>query len=71
MKIPLEIHSGDVNNDSGPAKFFIHFTPESLIHISPESLSTFPGTIIHMPRNTQLGVAIPPVQPFLKVTPKR
>jgi hypothetical protein len=40
MKIPLEIHSGDVNNDSGPAKFFIHFTPESLIHISPESLST-------------------------------
>ena len=40
MKISLEIHSGDVNNDSGLSEFSIHFFPESLIHISPESLFT-------------------------------
>jgi hypothetical protein len=40
MKISLEIHSGDVNNDSGLGDFSIHYFPESLIHISPESLFT-------------------------------
>jgi hypothetical protein len=57
MKILSEIHSGDVNNDSGLGALFIHFTPESLIHISRNLYPQFPGTIIHMPRNTQENLA--------------
>jgi hypothetical protein len=30
MKFSSENHSGDVNIDSGPGAFFIHFSPESI-----------------------------------------
>jgi hypothetical protein len=45
-----ENHSGDVNIHSGEAEIFIHFSPESIIHITgifihiiPERLFTSPG----------------------------
>jgi len=50
MKFSSEIHSGDVNIDSGLAEKVIHFSPESIFtwprnpySHPPESLFTCPG----------------------------
>src|ERR1700735_150393 len=42
IKLFLEIHSGHVNNDSGPGSRFYSFHPGIVIHIVPESLFTWP-----------------------------
>jgi hypothetical protein len=42
-----------VNNDSDRASFFIHSVPEWLFTSPRNPYSHQPGTIIHMPRNTQ------------------
>jgi hypothetical protein len=55
MKFSSENHSGDVNNHSGRIGFFIHFSPESLFTSRRNHYSHHSGTIIHMPRNPQLG----------------
>src|ERR1700680_3225238 len=47
IKLFLEIHSGHVNNDSGPGAVFIHFAPESLFTSSRNPYSY--GSGIHHP----------------------
>src|SRR5258707_13552632 len=61
MKFSSENHSGDVNNHSGQTGFFIHFSPESLFTSRRNHYSHHSGTIIHMPRNPQLGPSPKPV----------
>ena len=45
IRASSEIHSGDVNHDSGPSRFAFHIPPESVLTISRNAY--------HMPRNTQ------------------
>ena len=41
-----------MNNDSGREPFAFHIPPESLFTSLRNPYSPFPGTLIHMPRNT-------------------
>jgi len=52
IRVSSEFHSGDVNNDSGPGRFAFHIPPESLFTSPRNPHSQFPGTLIHMARNT-------------------
>jgi hypothetical protein len=54
IKASSEFHSGDVNNDSGLGQFAFHIPPESLFTSPRNPYSPFPGTLIHMARNTHL-----------------